>query len=87
MDQPRGNDGSGVGSAGDCLGADEGLEIDGLAGRTGDVESLLKLLPVSRIGQEESGSLRAFLLQSLQNENTSVAAGNRQEGDGREVLA
>ena len=79
MNHARSDDGSGVGCAGDGLSAYKRFEVDRLAGRTGDAQSLLQLLPVAGIGQEEPGSLGAFLLQSLQDENAAAAVAERQE--------
>ena len=79
MNYARGDDGGGIGSASDGLGANEGLEVDRLARGAGDAESLLKTLPVAGIGQEEPGSLGTLLLQSLQDENAAAAVGERQQ--------
>ena len=75
MNQARGDDRGSVGRAGDGLGADQGLKVDGLARGAGDAEGLLELLPVAGIGQKKAGRLRALLLQSLQDKNAAASVG------------
>jgi hypothetical protein len=78
MNYARGDDRSRIWSACDRLSANEGFEVDGLGWRAGKAKRFLKLLAVAGIRQEKSGSLGAFLLQSLQDENAATAVRKRQ---------
>ncbi len=87
MDHARGDDRSCVRRACDSVGSNESLEIDRLARRAGNAESLLKSLPVACIREKESGSLSALLLQSLQDKNAAATIGKRHKRDSRIVLS
>ena len=87
MNDARRDNGGCIRSAGNGLGADKGFEVGRLACGVGDAKRLLEFLAVSCISEKEASSLSAFLLQSLQNENTAASIGQWQKRDGCIVLA
>ena len=79
MNYACGDDGSRIGGAGNGLSANEGFEVERLRGRAGDSESLLELLPAAGVGKKKPSGFGAFLLQSLEDENTAAAVGKWQQ--------